>query len=87
MNPVLRIILLLIGSLSALTGLAVVYGAPKIAERRGLVEKKQIDPRIAENLSTEQLENYRRDMAALDVKLKGLMIAAPGFILLLILFA
>ena len=87
MNPVLRIILLVIGFGIALVGLFIVYRAQRIVEKKGLAEKKIVDPKIADNLSPEQLEKYRRDMAVLDVKLKGLMISAPGFIIILFLFA
>ncbi len=60
--------------------------APKIAERYGLIEKKQIDPERVKHLPPEDQEKYRREMAILDVKLRGLMFSAPGFILIMIVF-
>jgi uncharacterized protein YneF (UPF0154 family) len=87
MNPTVRIVLIVLGLLIGLLGVIIVYLAPKIVAKRGLAEKKPIDPALAENLTEEQQEKHRFDMAVLDVKIKGLLIAAPGFILLLVMYS
>lgn len=71
----------------AIAGMLVVYLAPRIVKKKNLAEKKKIDARIEENLTDEEKERYRRDGAILDVKLKGLLIALPGFAIILYLFA
>ncbi len=86
MNPTLELILRILGILLAIAGLVVVYGAPRMVDKKGLAEKKQVDPKYLEHLSPEEQEKYKRQAAILDVKLKGLVLAAPGFILILIAF-
>jgi hypothetical protein len=79
-------ILRILGLLIAAAGLIVVYGAPSIVDRKGLAAKKKFDPKYEENLPPEELEKHHRNAAILDVKLYGLLISAPGFILTLIAF-
>jgi hypothetical protein len=86
MNPILEIVLMIIGGLFIVAGLLVVYMAPKIVDKKGLAAKKKMDPRWVENLPPEEQEKVRRNSAILDVKLIGLLISAPGFIIVLILF-
>jgi hypothetical protein len=87
MNPTVRIVLIVLGLLIGAAGVIIVYLAPKIVAKSGLAEKKPIDPALAENLTAEQQEKHRFDMAVLDVKIKGLLVAAPGFILLLVMYS
>jgi hypothetical protein len=86
MNETLELILRIVGLLVAAAGLVVVYLAPRIVDRRDLAARKQIPPELAEMTEEEQAK-YRRDSAILDVKLRGLLLAAPGFVLILIAFA
>lgn len=87
MSQTTELILRIIGMVIAAIGLVIVYLAPRIVERRHLDVGRQVDPKIAEHLTPEELVRYRRDGAILDIKLKGLLVAAPGFILILIAFA
>lgn len=86
MDPVLRLVLTIIGFILAGIGLVIVYAAPKIVDKKGLADKKVIDPKTLEHLPPEMHEKYRRDSAVLDVKLRGLLVAAPGFVLIMIVF-
>ncbi len=86
MNETLELILRILGLLLALAGLVVVYAAPRIVDKKGLVSKRKIPAEMAEVMTEEEKTRYKRDMAILDVKLKGLLFAAPGFVLILIAF-
>jgi hypothetical protein len=70
----------------AVAGLIVIYSAPKIVKKYKLDEKKEIDPQRTENLNEEGIEKFKFDSAVLDVKIKGILIALPGFLVILILF-
>jgi len=87
MNPTLELVLRIIGVLIAAAGIAVVWLAPRIAEKRGLIDRKKIDPKLVEHMQPEEQEKYRREAAILDVKLYGLLIGTPGFVLILIAFS
>jgi len=86
MNPTLEWILRVLGLTIAAAGIVVVYLAPMIVDKKGLATKKVVDPRYLEHLTPEEQEKYRRDSAIVDIKLRGLLIAAPGFALILIAF-
>ncbi|MHB1484668.1 MAG: hypothetical protein ACYCYI_08385 [Saccharofermentanales bacterium] len=86
MGIVPEIILKVLGSLLAIAGLVVIYAAPKIVAKRKLDEKKTIDPERVAGLDEEELKKYKTDSAILDVKIKGLLIALPGFVIILIMF-
>jgi hypothetical protein len=86
MNGLLGLILKILGLAIAAAGMLVVYLAPRIVDRRGLAEKKKIDPRLTEHLPPEELEKFRRNSAITDIKLRGALIALPGMILILIAF-
>ena len=85
-NDILTWILRILGLLVAAAGMAVVYAAPVIVDKRGLAELKKVDPKLMEHYTPEEQAKYKRDSAILDVKLRGLLLAAPGFILILIGF-
>lgn len=86
MNETLELILRIIGLALTAAGMVVVYAAPRIAESKGLIDKKSIPPERLEKMSEEEQKKFRRDSAILDVKFKGLLLAAPGLILILIAF-
>ena len=86
MNPTLELILRILGLAIAAAGIVVVYLAPKIVDRKGLAARKTVDPKLIEHLSPEEQTKYVRNAAIVDVKLRGLLIAAPGLILILIAF-
>lgn len=86
MSKTVELIIRIAGLLIAAVGLCVVYLAPKIVDRRGLADKKEVPPDLVEAMTPEEKEKHRRDSAILDVKLRGLLIAAPGFVLILIGF-
>ena len=86
MSDTMKIIAGILGIILAAVGVGVVYLAPRIVKRKGLDQQKKVDTRIAENLTEEELAKYKSDGAILDVKLKGMALAVPGFILILIAF-
>ncbi len=86
MNGTIEIILKILGGIIAIAGLVVVYGATRIVNVKKLDEKKKVDPERIALLDEEQAKKFKRDMAILDVKIKGILIALPGFIILLIMF-
>ena len=86
MNTTMEIILKIAGAVIALAGLAVIYGASKIVKAKNLDEKKKVDPERTALMDEEQLKKYKHDAAVLDVKIKGVLVALPGFIILLVMF-
>lgn len=86
MDYIFEIILKIVGGILALAGLIIVYAAPNIVKNKKLDEKKVIDPERVANLDEEQLKKFKFDSTVLDVKLKGLIFAIPGFIILLFMF-
>lgn len=81
-----EIIMKILGGLIAIAGLIVIYGAAKIVDFKKLDEKKQVDPERIATLDEEQVKKFKRDAAILDVKIKGVLIAIPGFLVLLVMF-
>ncbi len=86
MNETVEIVLKVVGGIIAIAGLVVVYGASKIVDMKKLDEKKKMDPQRTAMMDEEQIKKFKRDTAILDVKIKGILIALPGFVLLLVLF-
>ena len=86
MNETLELILRILGLALSAAGLVVVYAAPHIVDKRGLVGRKKIPPELVEHMTPEEQDKFRRDSAILDVKFRGLLLAAPGFIMILIAF-
>jgi hypothetical protein len=86
MEEWLDILLRIIGTMIGLAGLVVVYAAPQLVKKYKLDEKKSIDPERLAVLDESEIAKYKFDTAVLDIKLKGLILAMPGFVLLLILF-
>lgn len=81
----LKTILTVLGGILVLTGVVIVYAASKIVDKKKLDEKTKIDMKRVENLNEEGVKKFKRDSAILDVKLKGIMIAFPGAVILLVL--
>lgn len=86
MNDILQLLLKITGGILGLAGLIVVYAAPYIVDKRNLAEKKEIDPEQTAKMNEEEAKKFKRDSAILDVKIKGIMIAMPGFLIILVLF-
>lgn len=87
MDPTLQLILRILALAVSAAGIAIVMLAPLIVDRRGLAARKTLDARLVEHLPPEEQEKLRRQSAILDIKLRGLLIGTPGFILILIAFA
>ncbi|NLO37400.1 MAG: hypothetical protein GX112_13765 [Clostridiaceae bacterium] len=87
MNPTLELLLRILGLVIAAGGLVVVYMAPRIVDQKGLAARKKLPPDMDEMMTPEEKDKYRRDSAILDIKLRGLLLAAPGFALILIAFS
>jgi hypothetical protein len=77
-------ILKILGFVLMGAGALINYGAKGIAERTGLIHR--IDVNEAWELPPEELENYRRNKAAVRIKLIGLLALLPGAILLILAF-
>lgn len=86
MGDIAEITLKIIGAILGLLGLIIVYAAPKIVEKKKLDEKREVDSNRIEGLSEEEVLKFKKDSAILDVKIKGLMVALPGFLIILIMF-
>jgi len=82
MDPILKIVLEILGGIVAFVGLIVVYAAPAIVDKRGLAAKHKVDDRMVEHLLPEEVEKYKRDGAILNVKLIGVGIAVPAMLLI-----
>lgn len=74
------------GLLIVAAGVVVIFLAPKIVDRKGLAENKKDDPRLTAMMDEEQKAKFKRDAAIVDIKLKGLLLASPGFVIVLIMF-
>lgn len=86
MGEEFELILKIIGLLFVAAGVVVIFLAPRIVDRKGLADKKKEDPRLTAMMDEEQKTKFKRDAAIVDVKLKGLLLASPGFVIVLILF-
>lgn len=78
-------ILYIIAGISLLGGMGIVFFAPKITEKYNLADKKVPKPEMIEGMDSEEIQKYKKDGAILDLKLKGLLIAMPGVIIILAL--
>lgn len=63
-------------------GFALVLSSKVIANKFNLVEKQEC--KYASELSEEELSNYKLNKASFNVKITGLLITIPGFVLFLI---
>lgn len=86
MGRIAEIVLQVLGLLILAVGIFVVYTAPRIVEKRRLDEKKVVDPERTADLSEEDLKKFKREAAILDLKIKGVLIALPGALMILILY-
>lgn len=86
MGEALSVALKILGVVIALAGMVVVYAAPKIVSKYKLDEKKVIDPERVQNLNEEGVQKFKKDAAIVDVKIKGVLLALPGLIIILIMF-
>ena len=77
--------LAVLGGILVLAGVAIVYAAPKIVEKKGLAEKKKVDPERIEGLDDDAKRKFRKESAILDIKVKGILVALPGAILIMVL--
>lgn len=87
MGETLTLVLRIAGLLIAAAGIVIIFSARRIVNKRGLAEKRPEDPNLPDSISMEDRAKLRYDGALLDIKLRGLLVAAPGFILILIAFA
>ncbi|MFA7205500.1 MAG: hypothetical protein WC102_04135 [Saccharofermentanales bacterium] len=85
MPPVAETILLIISGVLVIAGVAIVYAAPRIVDKKKLDEAKVVDPERIEGLNEEGVKKFKRESAILDIKVKGVLIALPGAIIILIL--
>ena len=86
MHPTMLLVLRILALAISAVGIAIVFMAPSIVDKRGLADRKPLDPGVVQHLPPEEQDNLRRSAAILDVKLRGLLIGTPGFILILIVF-
>lgn len=69
-----------------LGGGIIIYLAPRIVRKRGLDAHVQLTPEQEESFDEAGQQKYRFVQATLKIKLYGLLLAMPGFILVLLLF-
>ena len=78
------LIIKIIAVLFLIAGFATVYGS------KYLVRKFNIDKNIKcsfeQEMTEEELEQYKFDKASINVKMMGMLLSAPGVILILIAF-
>lgn len=67
-------------------GVGIVATAKLIVNRRSLADRVELPEGQRQNLSIEEQAKQRFISAVLRVKLQGLAVALPGFILVLVLF-
>lgn len=63
-------------------GFAVVLLSKAIVNKFNLVEKQEC--KYASELSEEELQNYKLNKASFNMKITGLIITIPGFVLFLL---
>ena len=63
-------------------GFVVVIASKAIVKKFNLAEKQEC--KYADQLSEEDLENYKSNKAMFNVKITGLVITIPGLVLLLV---
>lgn len=66
------------------TGIFTVFSAGKIVEHYNLDKKVKSD--FEYEMQEEELNSYRHNSAVVNVKILGMLIALPGFILIFIVF-
>jgi len=86
MNDTIVLVLRILGIALTAVGMILVWLAPWIVKKYGLTARKKIDPKLTGHMSEEELEKFRQESAVLDVKLRSLLVALPGLILILIAF-
>lgn len=78
------LILKILGFLFLIPGVAMVFGAKELVTKFNLKEKMKID--FEHDMSDQELEQYKFSKATVNFKMLGMLIALPGFILILIAF-
>lgn len=63
-------------------GFAVVIASKAIVKKFNLAEKQEC--KYADQMSEEELENYKSNKAMYNIKITGLVITIPGLVLLLL---
>ncbi len=87
MDRTLEIVLKILGIVIMAAGFVLVYAAPKIVDKYRLDAKARPAPDQAEEgMDEEQLRKIRRESAILSLKIKGVLIALPGALMILILY-
>lgn len=86
MPPAVETIITVISGILVVAGVLIVYLAPKIVEKKKLDETRKVDPERIAGLNEEGVKKFRKESAVLDIKVKGILIALPGAIAIMILF-
>ena len=77
-------ILKVLGVLFAIAGAIIIFGA------RGIVTKFNLDKDVKcgfqHNMEEEDINRFKNDKAVVNMKMWGLIVALPGFIMILIAF-
>ncbi len=78
--PALKVL----GFLFLAAGFGAVFSAKKLAVRLGMDKKVKCE--FENEMSEEELQQYRMDRATVNMKMIGMLISIPGLVLILTLF-
>jgi|LSQX01.3.fsa_nt_gb hypothetical protein len=67
-----------------LSGFIIVHIAPSIVKKYKLNEKVKCE--FEHEMTEEELIEYKRNRAVINIKMTGMLISLPGFVLLFIVF-
>lgn len=65
-------------------GAILVFGAKTIVEKRELDKKIMVD--FENEMTEEEVTNYKKQRAVVNVKMIGMIVALPGLVMVLLLF-
>jgi hypothetical protein len=78
------LVLKVLGILLVVAGVAMVFMARQIVEKYNLSHKAKVD--FEHEMGEEELKEFKKGKAAVNMKMLGMLVALPGFILILIAF-
>jgi hypothetical protein len=78
------LVLKVLGILLVVAGVAMVFMARQIVEKYNLSHNAKVG--FDHEMSEEELEQFKLSKATVNMKMLGMLVALPGFILILIAF-
>jgi hypothetical protein len=80
----MSIILKIIGFVLIFIGVVVVYGARHFVAKYNLDKSTKVEAGM--EMDEEQLQHYKNDKAVVNLKMIGMLVALPGFVLIILAF-